>query len=325
MGSNGVAEGELGGLAESHRVYNPREGSQPWLMDRRVLFVLSVLVGLWALHDPVASQARPWLEFPLPYAAETKVRCLQGAFGRYTHKTVAAWDLGAGAGTPILSVCPGRVIQVIDSRTASGSQSYNDSNRIIIDIGERRFASYLHLQTGSAKVRPGQRVELGTVLATEGNIGTIQPHLHFDICGPTNGSQFMLRWLTATGLKELVEGQEAVSNTRFSGTQSFRESTLAGSEFKAFGVTFQGGQRSYFWRAEEYQLISGESTGGVVNFYLWEDGLTSDFSASATPNDRGQFQLRFKIGSKLRGPRWLLITSATQSKKKPDPIPVMIQ
>ena len=284
-----------------------------------------LLACVWVLLGPAPSQSRPWLDCPLPYAAGARVRCLQGAFGKYTHKTMAAWDLGAGPGTSILSVCPGRVIQVIDSRTATGSQSYNDSNRIIVDIGERRFASYLHLQTGSARVRPGQRVELGTVLASEGNIGTIQPHLHFDICGPLNGNQFMVRWLTSSGPTELVEGQEALSNTRFGGSQSFQESTLAGTEFQAFGVTFQGGHSSHFWSAEQDRLILGKSTGGPVHFYLWKDGQTSDCWASATPDEGGEFQLRLKIGTKIRGPRWLLITSAAHSRKKPDPIPVLIQ
>ena len=55
-------------------------------------------------------------------------------------------------------------------------------NHIILNIGDGRFATYLHLQPGSLRVKPGQRVRRGETLALLGNSGnSSQPHLHFQI------------------------------------------------------------------------------------------------------------------------------------------------
>jgi murein DD-endopeptidase MepM/ murein hydrolase activator NlpD len=46
----------------------------------------------------------------------------------------------------------------------------------------RTFAVYAHLQMGTIKVSPGQRVREGRVLALLGNSGTSSnPHLHFHV------------------------------------------------------------------------------------------------------------------------------------------------
>ena len=52
----------------------------------------------------------------------------------------------------------------------------------MVDLGGGRFAFYAHLQKGSLKVRPGDRVRRGEVIARLGNSGnTSAPHLHFHI------------------------------------------------------------------------------------------------------------------------------------------------
>jgi len=54
-------------------------------------------------------------------------------------------------------------------------------NHIILDIGGS-YATYLHLQPGSLRVKPGQRVRRGDVLALVGNSGnSSEPHLHFQV------------------------------------------------------------------------------------------------------------------------------------------------
>jgi murein DD-endopeptidase len=55
-------------------------------------------------------------------------------------------------------------------------------NHAIIRIGPRRYAVYGHLQTGSVRVRRGQRVRAGQRISRLGNSGNTQgPHLHFGI------------------------------------------------------------------------------------------------------------------------------------------------
>jgi murein DD-endopeptidase MepM/ murein hydrolase activator NlpD len=59
-------------------------------------------------------------------------------------------------------------------------------NHIILDLGHGRYALYAHLQTGSLKVKLGDHVKRGQVLALVGNSGnSIEPHLHFQL---TNGN-----------------------------------------------------------------------------------------------------------------------------------------
>jgi murein DD-endopeptidase MepM/ murein hydrolase activator NlpD len=55
-------------------------------------------------------------------------------------------------------------------------------NTITLDLGGGQFAYYLHLQPGSLRVRTGDRVRRGQVLARIGNSGDArEPHLHFQI------------------------------------------------------------------------------------------------------------------------------------------------
>jgi murein DD-endopeptidase len=55
-------------------------------------------------------------------------------------------------------------------------------NYIALDLGDGRFAFYEHLKPGSLKVKPGQRVKRGEVIAALGFTGdSTGPHLHFHI------------------------------------------------------------------------------------------------------------------------------------------------
>jgi murein DD-endopeptidase MepM/ murein hydrolase activator NlpD len=55
-------------------------------------------------------------------------------------------------------------------------------NRVVLDLGDGRFAAYAHLQAGSVKVRPGDRVTRGQPMAKAGSSGTTGgPHLHFQV------------------------------------------------------------------------------------------------------------------------------------------------
>lgn len=55
-------------------------------------------------------------------------------------------------------------------------------NFIIIDLGDGQYAQYAHLQPGSVRVKAGDRVRKGTVVARVGNSGDARvPHLHFQV------------------------------------------------------------------------------------------------------------------------------------------------
>lgn len=55
-------------------------------------------------------------------------------------------------------------------------------NAIVLDLGDREFAYYAHLKPGSVRVKAGDRVRRGDLLAQVGNSGDARwPHLHFQV------------------------------------------------------------------------------------------------------------------------------------------------
>jgi murein DD-endopeptidase MepM/ murein hydrolase activator NlpD len=55
-------------------------------------------------------------------------------------------------------------------------------NYVILDLGQERYGFYAHLQPGSLRVKPGDKVRRGQVLGLVGNSGnSTEPHLHFHI------------------------------------------------------------------------------------------------------------------------------------------------
>lgn len=99
-----------------------------------------------------------------------------------------------GYGAEILAVANGTVAEVKDGAPdnvfATGPDKVfsvrpkqtNDmlGNYMALEVDRAHFAVYAHLQPGSIKVKPGQRVRQGQVLALLGNSGNSPfPHLHF--------------------------------------------------------------------------------------------------------------------------------------------------
>lgn len=84
---------------------------------------------------------------------------------------VASVNDGVPENTPL---APERAVK-IDVFNAGG-------NYVILDLGEGRYAFYAHLQPGSLKVKPGDHVKKGQVLALLGDSGNSDaPHLHFHV------------------------------------------------------------------------------------------------------------------------------------------------
>jgi hypothetical protein len=70
----------------------------------------------------------------------------------------------------------GKLAVQISSDTLAG-------NHVIEDLGDGHFAAYAHLRPGTLKVKPGDTVHAGDVLAHLGNTGnSSEPHLHFQVC-----------------------------------------------------------------------------------------------------------------------------------------------
>jgi peptidase M23-like protein len=93
-------------------------------------------------------------------------------------------------GKPAFAVADAEVVSVTNGQPQQAPGAYPtnisldtaDGNSIILDLGQQRFALYAHLQPGSIKVRQGEKVRAGQVLALVGNSGnSVAPHLHFQV------------------------------------------------------------------------------------------------------------------------------------------------
>ncbi|WP_084735404.1 M23 family metallopeptidase [Cystobacter ferrugineus] len=98
-------------------------------------------------------------------------------------------------GQQVLAVADGTVVSTRDGlpdnipRTAAGFSTAVPitletaaGNSVVLDLGGRQFAYYAHLQAGSLRVKKGDRVRRGQVLARIGNSGDArEPHLHFQL------------------------------------------------------------------------------------------------------------------------------------------------
>jgi len=93
-------------------------------------------------------------------------------------------------GREIYSVADGTVVAMADDRPEQVPGKLPEGitlqmalgNYAVVDIGEGRFAFYAHMQPGSLRVKPGDKVTTGQVLGLLGNSGnTDAPHLHFHV------------------------------------------------------------------------------------------------------------------------------------------------
>jgi murein DD-endopeptidase MepM/ murein hydrolase activator NlpD len=95
-------------------------------------------------------------------------------------------------GNDALAVADGRVVATkdglpenvpgVNSRAVPITLETVGGNHVIIDIGGGHYAFYAHLKPGSLRVKVGDRVKRGQVIALVGNTGnSTEPHLHFHI------------------------------------------------------------------------------------------------------------------------------------------------
>lgn len=96
-------------------------------------------------------------------------------------------------GSDVMAVADATVVTVkdgipqnvpgINSRAVPITLETVGGNHVILDLGAGHFAFYAHLQPGQIRVKTGDRVKRGQVLALLGNSGnSTEPHLHFHIC-----------------------------------------------------------------------------------------------------------------------------------------------
>jgi hypothetical protein len=98
-------------------------------------------------------------------------------------------------GQPVLAVADAVVVTAIDRYQDQIPYAPTqvpleevEGNRVILDLGDGRFALYAHLKPGSVTVREGEQVRPGQVIGEVGNSGNSSgPHLHFHVMDSASG------------------------------------------------------------------------------------------------------------------------------------------
>ena len=163
-----------------------------------------------ALGPPL--RGGPWLAIHLPAMPRSHRRvafALDGALripARFAIDWVKLDDAGRGVrgdesrtgnwhgyGEDVLAVADARVVATRDGMRESAKleslrRPLEDAsgNHVSLDLGDGRYVHYEHLKAGSLRVRPGDRVRRGQVIAELGYSGDSNgPHLHTHVSSGT--------------------------------------------------------------------------------------------------------------------------------------------
>jgi hypothetical protein len=125
-------------------------------------------------------------------------------------------DIHAVADGPVVGVLEGLPEQVPGASPSGLPLDQYAGNHIVQDLGDGNYALYAHLKTGSIKVKVGDRLSSGQVIASLGNSGnTDGPHLHFHVMSTpdplrSNGLPFVLSSFKLDGRITSMDVQDAV-------------------------------------------------------------------------------------------------------------------
>lgn len=124
--------------------------------------------------------------YRLPYGDDVGFPIIQGYGAKLSHRGAErfALDFGMPIGTPVHAAREGVVVLVEDSHDAGCAREEcgRFANFVVVLHSDGTTGEYFHLERGSVRVRPGDRVARGEWLARSGNTGfSTAPHLHFGV------------------------------------------------------------------------------------------------------------------------------------------------
>ncbi len=162
-------------------VLNPPLRGGPWVALYDPLMVGGHRTSVYTLNGRARIPAR--------FAIDWVKLAEDATHARGDSNNIRNWH---GYGAEVLAVADGIVAEAVDDMPegatlseATGPLALENAsgNFVTLDLGGGRFAFYEHLQHGSIKVKRGDRVKSGQVIARLGNSGSSSsgPHLHFHI------------------------------------------------------------------------------------------------------------------------------------------------
>lgn len=123
-------------------------------------------------------------KYNLPFENGTTFKLSQGYNGKLSHQNKSQLDFTMPIGTKLTAVRGGKVVRVVDVNNkhcpTDACKKYNNYIDILHDDGT--FAEYVHIKRKGAKVKVGDTVKKGQLIALSGNVGwSTGPHLHFSV------------------------------------------------------------------------------------------------------------------------------------------------
>lgn len=122
--------------------------------------------------------------YDLPFRKGNKFLVGQGYNGKASHQDIKALDFVMPEGTEVTASRNGTVVRVKEDNTEScpREECKQFNNYVIVYHDDGTMAEYTHIKKSGAKVKVGDAVRTGDLIAYSGNTGwTTGPHLHF-IC-----------------------------------------------------------------------------------------------------------------------------------------------
>ena len=119
--------------------------------------------------------------YDLPFTRSNEFKVHQGYNGTFSHQNQNALDFTMPVGTEITAIRDGTVIKVEESNTKNcGTEKCKKYNNLILVYhSDDTFAEYVHLKHKGSKVKVGDKVKKGKIIAYSGNTGwSTGPHLH---------------------------------------------------------------------------------------------------------------------------------------------------
>ena len=160
-----------------------------------VLFLSYLCAVMTGCADQAVTQSEACSGYPEPQASPYVLPYTQGDTHPVIQENCApqrapwthfgamryAYDFGMPIGTPLVASRSGTVIFVRDQFTDEQHRQ-EQGNAIVVLHEDGSSALYGHITHRGSKVKPGDRVEQGEVLALSGNSGeSPTPHLHFQV------------------------------------------------------------------------------------------------------------------------------------------------
>jgi len=163
---------------------SPVKPGAPWSFNYSDSFTIG---NNTAVHDD------NWI-YQLPYKVGKSYRVTQGYHGQFSHTgpDEYAIDWKMPVGTPVYAARGGIVVKAKDDSGVGGpDRKYEEcANVVLIQHSDGTIGIYAHLKKGGCKVKVGDRVNTGDLIALSGNTGfTSGPHLHFSVFKTRTGRE----------------------------------------------------------------------------------------------------------------------------------------